>query len=871
MPDEIVVVVEPGPPEVVVEVNDVSLPGPTGIPGAKGDKGDVGLTGPEGPQGPKGDVGTKGDKGDVGLTGPAGPKGSKGDTGTRGATGPQGSIGLQGPQGIKGDRGSTGSVGPQGATGPTGPQGITGPQGAKGIPGTQGPQGLKGDQGDQGLQGPSGSVGSQGIQGPIGLTGPQGNPGPQGDPGPQGIPGVSADPAELAVKAPYRAIPFAPPPAKVTVVSNCDSGWTQVNAAVVHDSTVFDTGTASVKLTATNPSQAQAGFTFAAQNWSNSAFGIRMRFDEWAKVLDGYILISTSGTFSQFFRMQFTPGMSRVIDDEWIEFTFTRADFDYNSGTANWATVNGIRVQLYATAGNVATMWLDQLIRYPQPARPTISLAFDDGYATTYTVAKPKMDEYGFRGTLFAITGRIGTNGYVSQAQVDALSQAGWDISGHGETNLLDIPLADAEADVLQMKKYLIDRGYKGGDVYAYPNDGQNFTIRNTVAKYFAAARGLVGFGQTRSYLNRHRFTGWQPGRYISVASVIARIDRAIATNGWEVLSFHNLPNAYGQNEDYLPADFRTIIDYIASSGVQVLPVSEALAAAADEPAAFAPVVTDYTTPGDYTYAVPVGATVLEITTIGAGGGGGGGSRYNNTTAHSGGGGGGGGAMSTRAFAVSLLSNSTKTLLVHVGAGTAGGAAATGDTTNGTSATLSDRTEVYDDIATNGSKSIVRATGGGGGGNGASTNSVVGGGGGGIFAGASGGVGSTTVAASVGGNNVGGSGGGGGGGFTSAGVALTGGAGGSNNADARPAAASTVADPNLGGAVQMGIAGVNGDGSRAALGGRGGGTTAAIGGGKGGDGGWPGGGGAGGGASLNGLPAGAGGKGGDGAVRIVAR
>jgi peptidoglycan/xylan/chitin deacetylase (PgdA/CDA1 family) len=363
------------------------------------------------------------------------------------------------------------------------------------------------------------------------------------------------------------------------VVSGCDSGWTQLDATVSHDSTTLDTGSGSLKLIAPASNKAQAQLTFSAQDWSQSAFGIRMRFDDYSKVNDGYIILSTSGTFTQFFRAQFTPKLSTVINNEWIEFTLTREDFDFNSGTASWSTVNGMRIQVYGKATAPVTMWVDQVVRYPTPARPTISVAFDDGFATTASLAKPKMDQYGFRGSAFVIAQRIGTNGYLSQAQVDTLAQAGWDISGHGDINLTTLSPAAAEADVLLNKQYLVERGYKGGDVYAYPNDGQSFAIRTMVAKYFSAARGLSTFGQTRAYVPRRRFQGYQAGTALSVATIQAWLGAGIANNSWMVLTFHNLPNSTSLPEDYLPADFNTLIDYIATSGVQVLPISEALAA----------------------------------------------------------------------------------------------------------------------------------------------------------------------------------------------------------------------------------------------------------------------------------------------------
>lgn len=413
-------------------------------------------------------------------------------------------------------------------------------------------------------------------------------------------------PARLAegTVAPYRAGLSGPTSAPVRVVSTCDSGWTQLDATVTHDATVADAGSASLKLTAPASNKAQAQLTFTAQDWSTSAFGIRLRFDDRASVSDGYILLSTSGTFAQYFRAQYTPKLSAVTNGEWHEFTLTRDDFDFNSGTADWTTVNGIRIQVYSNSSATPSLWVDQIIRYPAPPRPTVSLCFDDGFATTASVAKPKLDQYGYRGSAFFIAQRLGANGYLTQTQIDTLAQAGWDICGHGDTNLTTLSLAAAEADVLANKRYLVDHGYKGADVYAYPNDGQNFAVRTMVAKYFGAARGLSTFGQTRAYVPRRRFQGYQAGTARSVATVNAWLDAGIATNSWMVLTFHNLPNSTSLPEDYLPADFASVIDHIAAAGVQVLPVSEALAASDAPPIMRAPNGNRYRLDVDNTGAI---------------------------------------------------------------------------------------------------------------------------------------------------------------------------------------------------------------------------------------------------------------------------
>src|SRR5690606_31537465 len=66
----------------------------------------------------------------------------------------------------------------------------------------------------------------------------------------------------------------------------------------------------------------------------------------------------------------------------------------------------------------------------PLPAKP-IMLTFDDTVLEQFTIAKPEMDKYGFKGVFFIMTVSIGRPGYMSKEQIKALSDAGHTIGSH--------------------------------------------------------------------------------------------------------------------------------------------------------------------------------------------------------------------------------------------------------------------------------------------------------------------------------------------------------------------------------------------------------------------------------------------------------
>ena len=77
----------------------------------------------------------------------------------------------------------------------------------------------------------------------------------------------------------------------------------------------------------------------------------------------------------------------------------------------------------------------DQLYNYlttgaPLPSKP-IMLTFDDTDLPQFTIAKPELEKYGFKGMFFIMTVSLGKPHYMSKEQVKALSDAGHYIGSH--------------------------------------------------------------------------------------------------------------------------------------------------------------------------------------------------------------------------------------------------------------------------------------------------------------------------------------------------------------------------------------------------------------------------------------------------------
>jgi peptidoglycan/xylan/chitin deacetylase (PgdA/CDA1 family) len=117
----------------------------------------------------------------------------------------------------------------------------------------------------------------------------------------------------------------------------------------------------------------------------------------------------------------------------------------------------------------------DQLYDYlvygsPLPSKPMM-LTYDDTDEDQWTIAKPEMDKYGFKGVFFIMTVSIGKNHYMSKEQIKALSDAGHVIGSHtwDHKNVKKYEAADYVTEIQKPTKLLEDITGKKIDYFAYP------------------------------------------------------------------------------------------------------------------------------------------------------------------------------------------------------------------------------------------------------------------------------------------------------------------------------------------------------------------------------------------------------------------
>lgn len=110
-----------------------------------------------------------------------------------------------------------------------------------------------------------------------------------------------------------------------------------------------------------------------------------------------------------------------------------------------------------------------------------VSLTFDDGDADNYEI-RPVLAQNNLRATFYVVTGFIGTQGYMTEAQLRDLYADGHEIGAHSlnHTKLTEVRGADLRREVCQSRLDLLALGFDAVS-FAYPYGYFDEQARQTV------------------------------------------------------------------------------------------------------------------------------------------------------------------------------------------------------------------------------------------------------------------------------------------------------------------------------------------------------------------------------------------------------
>ncbi len=217
-------------------------------------------------------------------------------------------------------------------------------------------------------------------------------------------------------------------------------------------------------------------------------------------------------------------------------------------------------------------------------SRPLVTLTFDDGYDNDYTNVVPLLQQYGFNGTEFIITGDINTTGYMTNAQVQALVGDGEEVASHTVTHpeLTTVSASQLVTELSQSQSQL--ESWTGQQItdMAYPNGLYNTAVTTQVEKYYQAARGVEDGLNSKDNFNAYDIKVQNVYNTTTTAQIADWVAQAKATNTWLVLVYHSvdadLTNPVDEGiYNITPDQLSDQLAAIKSSGVTVETMHQAL------------------------------------------------------------------------------------------------------------------------------------------------------------------------------------------------------------------------------------------------------------------------------------------------------
>jgi hypothetical protein len=376
----------------------------------------------------------------------------------------------------------------------------------------------------------------------------------------------------------------------------------------------FIRGTQAATIT-TNATGAQANIRKTAVTSALDLTGkmIRLTFkvDDVTHLNKMYFYLGSSAFSNYFLWVVHTHSASAdnyVQSGEWVIVDLQWADVNAASGSYSISATHvpstrtgftDFQLAVFDDAAGAVTAHLQSVEIIPDTTTtfPTgvISITFDDSYQSVYDLARPKMDTYGYRGTIYHIADVIGTNPYLSMPELRSLANfSGWEMAAHAFTSAAHnagyntLTAAQVNAEMRNLRSWLYTNGFNSEN-FAYPKGHFSSTtdgvpIDQIASQYWATSRSIISENIevfSPPMLQRLRAKTGISSAGTSVSSITAAgglLDRCQLNGSWLNLCLHQITTGTVTDSTQISqTDFNTLMDGINSRGIPVLPVSDVM------------------------------------------------------------------------------------------------------------------------------------------------------------------------------------------------------------------------------------------------------------------------------------------------------
>lgn len=378
-----------------------------------------------------------------------------------------------------------------------------------------------------------------------------------------------------------------------SVVTNFQAGhgWAFQTGTVgtqADDTSTYAAGTQSLRVITDGAggvsSTRKTGLTL---NLSSKIIKIAVRVDDPTRVADLLLYLSSdSMATSASLRIlpSTVPSPTWLQPGEWTVITLSLGDL-ITPANVNLSSVNALQLRAKDRAAGSFTVNFGGIWSATRSVKGMVSFTFDDGWASQFDVARPALDAYRFPATLYVISDRVGQPGYVTADQLRTLQDVGgWEMGAHAhtlnvhDTRFTNVSLGVLEADILAQKTWFQEQGLRVAENLAYPGGQFNPAVEGLMREHFASARSIYSVQrETMPVARLTRLRSWSVTSSDTLASVKAQVDAAAANGDWLILTFHKLTASPTVSTEWATADFQALVTYVASKGIDVKTVGEAL------------------------------------------------------------------------------------------------------------------------------------------------------------------------------------------------------------------------------------------------------------------------------------------------------
>jgi peptidoglycan/xylan/chitin deacetylase (PgdA/CDA1 family) len=257
----------------------------------------------------------------------------------------------------------------------------------------------------------------------------------------------------------------------------------------------------------------------------------------------------------------------------------------------------------YRVTADILTRDHGNLVRTDSVSGHTalMTLTFDDGHISDYTLALPLLESRGVKATAYIVPTWLGGTWYMDWTQVQTLHDAGWDICSHGLTHakLTQVDDGDLHYELSQSQLELQTRGYPARH-FAVPNGAYDDRVLDAVKLYYDSNRIIGGLNPSIHEVDPYLLHCDETLSYRSFQYYRTNIDSVVAHRGWYILNNHKVAtNCYDATWCVSDQMLLDIVDYALGQRLKIVTIEEALSAKGgdtagitDSPSTSGPILT---------------------------------------------------------------------------------------------------------------------------------------------------------------------------------------------------------------------------------------------------------------------------------------